>query len=127
MGDIISKLLCTGPYFGRRGTFFADVAGDGRADAIVLNARHHHRAKRNLKGNLKLTHWSSKHSTLSTESLCSNENGHDHSPSVTSVVILTLTLAARLLAPHIDDKSNQNSEQCNQRRYQCESSDLSIG
>ena len=26
-----------GPYFGTRGTFFADVSGDGRADAIVVN------------------------------------------------------------------------------------------
>ncbi len=25
------------PYFGTRGTFFADVTGDGRADAIVVN------------------------------------------------------------------------------------------
>ncbi|MCC5648979.1 hypothetical protein LC609_03830 [Nostoc sp. XA013] len=25
------------PYFGSRGTFFADVTGDGRADAIVVN------------------------------------------------------------------------------------------
>ncbi|MBD2245659.1 hypothetical protein [Nostoc sp. FACHB-888] len=24
-------------YFGSRGTFFADVTGDGRADAIVVN------------------------------------------------------------------------------------------
>jgi hypothetical protein len=26
-----------GPYFGSRGTFFADVTGDGKADAIVVN------------------------------------------------------------------------------------------
>ena len=26
-----------GPYYGSRGTFFADVTGDGRADAIVVN------------------------------------------------------------------------------------------
>jgi hypothetical protein len=26
------------PYFGTHGTFFADVTGDGRADAIVINA-----------------------------------------------------------------------------------------
>ena len=26
------------PYFGSRGTFFADVTGDRRADAIVVNA-----------------------------------------------------------------------------------------
>ena len=26
-----------GPYFGTRGTFFADVTGDGKADAIVVN------------------------------------------------------------------------------------------
>jgi len=26
-----------GPYYGTRGTFFADVTGDGRADAIVVN------------------------------------------------------------------------------------------
>src|SRR5262249_3457022 len=26
-----------GPYFGSRGIFFADVTGDGRADAIVVN------------------------------------------------------------------------------------------
>jgi hypothetical protein len=26
-----------GPFFGTRGTFFADVTGDGRADAIVIN------------------------------------------------------------------------------------------
>ena len=26
-----------GPYFGTRGTFFADVTGDGRADAIAVN------------------------------------------------------------------------------------------
>ena len=26
-----------GPYFGSRGTFFADVTGDGWADAIVVN------------------------------------------------------------------------------------------
>jgi hypothetical protein len=26
-----------GPYFGTRGTFFADVTGDHRADAIVVN------------------------------------------------------------------------------------------
>ncbi len=26
-----------GPYFGTRGTYFADVTGDGRADAIVVN------------------------------------------------------------------------------------------
>jgi hypothetical protein len=26
-----------GPYFGTPGTFFADVTGDGRADAIVVN------------------------------------------------------------------------------------------
>ncbi len=26
-----------GPYYGTRGTFFADVDGDGRADAIVVN------------------------------------------------------------------------------------------
>ena len=25
------------PYYGTRGTFFADVTGDGRADAIVVN------------------------------------------------------------------------------------------
>lgn len=25
------------PYFGSRGTFFADVTGDGRTDAIVVN------------------------------------------------------------------------------------------
>ncbi|MEH1945749.1 MAG: hypothetical protein V7K77_01975, partial [Nostoc sp.] len=25
------------PYYGSRGTFFADVTGDGRADAIVVN------------------------------------------------------------------------------------------
>jgi hypothetical protein len=28
-----------GPYYGDRGTFFADVTGDGRADAIVVNNR----------------------------------------------------------------------------------------
>jgi subtilisin family serine protease len=27
----------SGPYFGTRGTFFADVTGDGKADAIVVN------------------------------------------------------------------------------------------
>lgn len=26
-----------GAYYGTRGTFFADVTGDGRADAIVVN------------------------------------------------------------------------------------------
>ncbi|HZI92181.1 MAG TPA: hypothetical protein VFD31_11235 [Thermoleophilaceae bacterium] len=26
----------TEPYFGDRGTFFADVTGDGKADAIVV-------------------------------------------------------------------------------------------
>ena len=26
-----------GPYFGTKGTFFADVTGDGRAAAIVVN------------------------------------------------------------------------------------------
>ena len=26
-----------GPYYGTRGTFFADVTGDGKADAIVVN------------------------------------------------------------------------------------------
>jgi hypothetical protein len=27
----------SGPYYGSRGTFFADVTGDGKADAIVVN------------------------------------------------------------------------------------------
>ena len=31
------RRLDHGAYYGTRGTFFADVTGDGRADAIVVN------------------------------------------------------------------------------------------
>jgi hypothetical protein len=35
--DIGGNFLPSGPFYGTRGTYFADVTGDGRADAIAVN------------------------------------------------------------------------------------------
>jgi hypothetical protein len=36
-GFYVNEDWTHGAYYGSRGTFFADVTGDGRADAIVVN------------------------------------------------------------------------------------------